>query len=89
MANIKSDADLASETSKRHHFELAANFLQPFCPVLRKFPSGTKRDAIKISDVSGSGFGAKPSASKTGISLRYHTSKEYEALTQPQKDELQ
>eukprot|EP00957_Ditylum_brightwellii_P037471 2833964-Ditylum_brightwellii.AAC.1 len=25
MANIKSDADLASETSKRHHFELAAN----------------------------------------------------------------
>eukprot|EP00957_Ditylum_brightwellii_P064302 4879621-Ditylum_brightwellii.AAC.1 len=31
MANIKSDADPASETSKRHHFELAANYLQPFC----------------------------------------------------------
>eukprot|EP00957_Ditylum_brightwellii_P010185 769558-Ditylum_brightwellii.AAC.1 len=27
MANIKSDADLASKTSKRHHFELAANYL--------------------------------------------------------------
>eukprot|EP00957_Ditylum_brightwellii_P157730 12005689-Ditylum_brightwellii.AAC.1 len=32
MANIKSDADLASETSKRHHFGLASNFLQLFCP---------------------------------------------------------
>eukprot|EP00957_Ditylum_brightwellii_P000514 39988-Ditylum_brightwellii.AAC.1 len=56
MANTKSDADLASETSKRHHFELAANFFQPFCPVLMKFSSGTKCDAIKISDVSGSKY---------------------------------
>eukprot|EP00957_Ditylum_brightwellii_P172149 13105617-Ditylum_brightwellii.AAC.1 len=38
MANIKSSADLASETSKRHHFELVTNFLQPFCPVLKQFP---------------------------------------------------
>eukprot|EP00957_Ditylum_brightwellii_P163206 12427293-Ditylum_brightwellii.AAC.1 len=89
MANIKSNADLASETSKRYHFELATNYLQPFCPVLKKFPSGIKHDAIKISDVSGSGFGAKPSAGKTGISLQYHTSEEYEVLIQPQKDELQ
>eukprot|EP00957_Ditylum_brightwellii_P127926 9755752-Ditylum_brightwellii.AAC.1 len=89
MANIKSDADPASETSKRHHFELDANFLQPFCSVLKKFSSGTKRDAIKISDASESCFGTKPSASRTGVSLRYHTSKEYKALTQPQKDELQ
>eukprot|EP00957_Ditylum_brightwellii_P067842 5149683-Ditylum_brightwellii.AAC.1 len=42
MANIKSNADQASETNKRHRFELAVNFLQPFCPVLKKFPSGTK-----------------------------------------------
>eukprot|EP00957_Ditylum_brightwellii_P016089 1211776-Ditylum_brightwellii.AAC.1 len=54
MVNIKSDADPASKTSKRHQFKLAATYLQPFCPVLKKFPSGTKRDAIKISDVSGS-----------------------------------
>eukprot|EP00957_Ditylum_brightwellii_P079355 6033300-Ditylum_brightwellii.AAC.1 len=54
MANIKSNADQAQETSKRHYFKLAANNLQPFCPVLKKFPSGTKHDAIKISDVSGS-----------------------------------
>eukprot|EP00957_Ditylum_brightwellii_P042719 3234548-Ditylum_brightwellii.AAC.1 len=88
MANIKNDADLASETSKRHHFEFAATYLQPFCPVSKKFPLGTKCDAIKISDVSESGFGTKPSAGKTGMSLRYHTSEEYKELTQPQKDEL-
>jgi hypothetical protein len=88
MANIKSDADPTSETSKLHHFKLAATYLQPFCPVLKKFQSGAKRDAIKISDVSGSGFGTKPSAGKRGVSLWYHTSEEYEALTQPQKDEL-
>eukprot|EP00957_Ditylum_brightwellii_P072916 5541103-Ditylum_brightwellii.AAC.1 len=41
MANIKSDADSASETSKRHHFKLVATYLQHFCPVLKKFPSGT------------------------------------------------
>ena len=52
MANIKSDADLTSVTSKRHPFKLAATYLQHFCPVLKKFPFGTKRDAIKISDVS-------------------------------------
>eukprot|EP00957_Ditylum_brightwellii_P003969 302218-Ditylum_brightwellii.AAC.1 len=50
MANIKSNADLASETGKRHHFELAANSLHPFCPVLKKFQFGTNPDAIKISD---------------------------------------
>eukprot|EP00957_Ditylum_brightwellii_P183084 13945105-Ditylum_brightwellii.AAC.1 len=54
MANIKSNADPASETSKRHHFELAANYHQPFCPVLKKILSGTKSDAIETSDVSGS-----------------------------------
>eukprot|EP00957_Ditylum_brightwellii_P054417 4122856-Ditylum_brightwellii.AAC.1 len=89
MANIKSDADPTSETNQRHHFQLAATYLQPFCSVLKKFPSGAKCDAIKISDVTASGFGTKPIAGKTGISLRYHTSEEYEELTQSQKDELQ
>eukprot|EP00957_Ditylum_brightwellii_P048513 3681649-Ditylum_brightwellii.AAC.1 len=32
MANIKRNAYSALETSKRHNFELAANFLPPFCP---------------------------------------------------------
>eukprot|EP00957_Ditylum_brightwellii_P164175 12500059-Ditylum_brightwellii.AAC.1 len=62
MTNIKSNADLVSEMSKRHNFELGVNFLQPFCPVSKKFLFGTKCDAIKISDASGSAFGTKPSA---------------------------
>eukprot|EP00957_Ditylum_brightwellii_P103287 7872187-Ditylum_brightwellii.AAC.1 len=41
MANIKSNADPISVTSKQHYFELSATYLQPFCPVLKKFPSGT------------------------------------------------
>eukprot|EP00957_Ditylum_brightwellii_P073450 5581787-Ditylum_brightwellii.AAC.1 len=61
MANIKSDADPTSVTSKRHLFKLAATYLQPFCPVSKKVPSGTKCDAIEISDATGSGFGTKPS----------------------------
>eukprot|EP00957_Ditylum_brightwellii_P109473 8349344-Ditylum_brightwellii.AAC.1 len=65
-----------------------ATYLQPFCPVLKKFSLGTKRDAIKVSDVSGSGFGTKPSASKPGVSLQDHTSEKYEVLIQPQKDKL-
>eukprot|EP00957_Ditylum_brightwellii_P150441 11455504-Ditylum_brightwellii.AAC.1 len=89
MASIKSDVDPASETRKRHHFELATTYLQPFCHFLKKFLSDTKGDAIKISDVSESSFGTKLSASKTGVSIKYHTSKEYEALTWPQKDKLQ
>eukprot|EP00957_Ditylum_brightwellii_P189389 14415042-Ditylum_brightwellii.AAC.1 len=32
MAHINSNADLISVTSKQHHFELAATYLQPFCP---------------------------------------------------------
>eukprot|EP00957_Ditylum_brightwellii_P165524 12601619-Ditylum_brightwellii.AAC.1 len=62
MANIKSDADPTSKTSKRHHFEVATTYLQPFCPIMKKIAFGTKLDAIKISDASGSGFGTKPSA---------------------------
>eukprot|EP00957_Ditylum_brightwellii_P176858 13471389-Ditylum_brightwellii.AAC.1 len=50
MADIKRNGDPASETSERHHFELAATYLQPFCPILKKFPSCTKHDDIKISN---------------------------------------
>eukprot|EP00957_Ditylum_brightwellii_P113708 8669861-Ditylum_brightwellii.AAC.1 len=52
MANIKSDADATSVTSKRHHFDFAVTYLLPFCPVLMKFPSSTKHDAIEISDTT-------------------------------------
>eukprot|EP00957_Ditylum_brightwellii_P092889 7072308-Ditylum_brightwellii.AAC.1 len=62
IANIKSNADPASEKSKMYQFEFASNYLKPFCPVLKKFPSGINHDAIEIFDVSGSVFGTKPSA---------------------------
>eukprot|EP00957_Ditylum_brightwellii_P152647 11619315-Ditylum_brightwellii.AAC.1 len=65
MANIKSNADATSEISKRHHFKLAATYLQPFYPVLKTFPTDTKHDVIKIFDIIGSGFGTKPSARKS------------------------
>eukprot|EP00957_Ditylum_brightwellii_P123709 9431393-Ditylum_brightwellii.AAC.1 len=62
MANIKSDDNEKSTTSKRHHFKLAATYLLPFYPVLRKFPSSTKCDAIKIAVTTTLGVGIKPSA---------------------------
>eukprot|EP00957_Ditylum_brightwellii_P088870 6767080-Ditylum_brightwellii.AAC.1 len=89
MANIKSDADVTSTTSKRHYFKLAAIYLLLFCHVFKKFQSGTKRNAIEISDTAASGFGPKPSAMISGVSLRYHTAEEYKSLIQPQKYELQ
>eukprot|EP00957_Ditylum_brightwellii_P196224 14951258-Ditylum_brightwellii.AAC.1 len=89
MANIKSDANTISVTSKRHHFELAATYFLPFCPILRKFPSGTKCDAIKISDTTALEFETKPSAGTSGVSLMYHTTEEYKSLTQPLKVKLQ
>eukprot|EP00957_Ditylum_brightwellii_P081084 6166937-Ditylum_brightwellii.AAC.1 len=85
MANIKSDADATSATSKKQHFKLAAIFLQPFYPVLKKFPSGTKHDAIKISDTTTSGFGPNPSARTSGVSMRYHTAEEYDSLIQQEE----
>eukprot|EP00957_Ditylum_brightwellii_P114882 8760859-Ditylum_brightwellii.AAC.1 len=69
MNNIKSDADAMLATSKRHHFKLAAIDLQLFCPILKKFLSATKHDAIKISGTTASGFGTKPSTGKSGVSL--------------------
>eukprot|EP00957_Ditylum_brightwellii_P076247 5795935-Ditylum_brightwellii.AAC.3 len=88
MANIISDADATSVTSKMHHFKLAARYLLPFCPVLKKFPSGTKSDAIKISDTTASGFGTKPSTDTSGVNLRHHMAEDYKSLSQPQKEKL-
>eukprot|EP00957_Ditylum_brightwellii_P027024 2043826-Ditylum_brightwellii.AAC.1 len=58
------------------------------CPVLKKFQSGTKCDAIKILYSTSSGFGTKPSIDTSGVSLRYHTTEEYRLLSQPHKDKL-
>eukprot|EP00957_Ditylum_brightwellii_P047375 3598739-Ditylum_brightwellii.AAC.1 len=44
---------------------------------------------MKISDTTALEFGTKSSAGESGVSMRRHTAKKYELLTQPQKDELQ
>eukprot|EP00957_Ditylum_brightwellii_P163606 12457000-Ditylum_brightwellii.AAC.1 len=74
MANIRSDADVTLAMSKRYHFEVATTYLLLVCLMLRKFTSGTKHDAIKISDTTASGFGTKPSVGTSGVILMYHTS---------------
>eukprot|EP00957_Ditylum_brightwellii_P105426 8037303-Ditylum_brightwellii.AAC.1 len=61
MVNIWSDDNETLATNKRHHSELVATYLLPFCPLLRKFPSGTKHDVIESSDTTASGFGTKTS----------------------------
>eukprot|EP00957_Ditylum_brightwellii_P094279 7178525-Ditylum_brightwellii.AAC.2 len=71
MANISSDANVPSVTSKRHHFKLAATYLLPFCPVLKKFRSGTKRDVIEISDTTALVFGTNPSNGTSGVNLSH------------------
>eukprot|EP00957_Ditylum_brightwellii_P145511 11079742-Ditylum_brightwellii.AAC.1 len=89
MTSIRSDPNVVSATCKRHRIKIAATYLLSFCPVLRKHPSDTKCDAIMISDTAASGFGIKPSAVTSGVSLRYHILEEYEFLSQPQKDVFQ
>eukprot|EP00957_Ditylum_brightwellii_P109498 8351014-Ditylum_brightwellii.AAC.1 len=69
MANIKSDADVTSVISKRHHFKLATTYLLPFCLVMKTFPSCTKCNAIEISNTAALGFGTKPSTSTSAASL--------------------
>eukprot|EP00957_Ditylum_brightwellii_P008943 676998-Ditylum_brightwellii.AAC.1 len=88
MSDINSDADETQVTSKRHHFELTATCLLSLCPLLKKFPSGTKHDAIEISDITASGFGTKPSTNTSVVNLRYHTAEEYELLSQPQNNKF-
>eukprot|EP00957_Ditylum_brightwellii_P208649 15358362-Ditylum_brightwellii.AAC.1 len=68
MANIKSDADETSAMGNRHHFELAATYLLPFCLVLKMFLSSTKHDDIKISDTTSFGFETKESTGTSGVS---------------------
>eukprot|EP00957_Ditylum_brightwellii_P115577 8815290-Ditylum_brightwellii.AAC.1 len=60
----------------------------PNCPVLKKHPSGTKQDAIEISDTTTGVFGTKTIVGETGVSLRYQIAEEYDALHSAQRDKL-
>lgn len=87
MANI---ADDTGATGKRNNFEDAVSYLLPKDPVARKRTTQTKRTVAQISDTTAeiAGFGDKPGIGKSGVHLRWHKFKEYKALSQEQREEL-
>ena len=93
IACVKKDAE--TEEGKCYKFEATATFLLPNCPVTRRRDT-KKRISGEISEanveempqVEVAAFGNKPSIGKTGVHLRYHTYKEFQQLTDEQKDVL-
>ena len=79
----------------RGDFERSVAFLLPTDPVKRK-QKGAKRTSAQISatdateseDSNKKRVSFKPNVGKTGVELRYYKSKEYNKLSQEQKDEL-
>lgn len=79
-------------------FEAAVAYLLPSDPVAKKRVAGAKRGQGLISDASGeektevnadvSSTTAKPARGATGVEFRFYKKKEYDKLTQAQKDEL-
>ena len=93
IACVKNDA--GTEEGKCYKFEATATFLIPNCPVTRrqdmkKHISGEINEANveEMPQAEVAAFGNKPSIRKTGVHLRYHTYKEFQQLTDEQKDEL-
>ena len=65
-------------------FEKAVAHLVPVCPVAAKV--GKKRSSVRISGIDGSIMSKK--GPKTGVELRYYTSKEYSKLSKEEMAEL-
>ena len=93
IACVKNDAEM--EEGKHYMFEATATFLLPNCPVTRrrdtkKRVSGEKSEANveEMPQAEVAAFGNKPSIRKTGVHLQYHSYKEFQQLTDEQKDEL-
>ena len=86
MALVRNDT---GPGGKMNDFESTASFLVPHCPVARKRADATpgKRTAAEISATSGNAT-PKSGIGKTGVHLRFHTTKEYKELTPEQKQEL-
>ncbi len=88
MASVRTDN---GPNGKRTDFEATATHLLPYDPVAKKRAAGQKRTNEQISSVEADVSaltGPKPSIGKTGVHLRWHKRKEYEALTAAQKKEL-
>eukprot|EP00957_Ditylum_brightwellii_P010171 768658-Ditylum_brightwellii.AAC.3 len=81
ISNIKSDSDPLSLTCKHHHFEGAASYRMPNCPVLRKHPSGIKQDVPEVSNATTGSVGTKASVGETSVVLSYHTREECDSLS--------
>ena len=86
MALVRNDD---GPTGKMNDFEKTASFLLPNCPVSKKRnQNGTKRSfGATVSEIDAktirTGVGKT-----TGIALRFHTKKEYAALSNEEKNEL-
>jgi hypothetical protein len=87
MALVRNDN---GPTGKLNDFEATASFLLPHDPVAKKRNLAGKRPSADISDTTGSELRVQPKSGlgRTGVSLRFHTKEEYNALSQDQKDEL-
>ena len=93
IACVKNDAK--TEEGKCYKFEATATFLLPNCPVTRRWDT-KKHVSGEISEANVedmpqaevAAFGNKPSIRKTGVHLQYHTYKEFQQLTDEQKDEV-
>jgi hypothetical protein len=91
MASIRTDT---GATGMRNNFESAVAHLLPYDPVAKRnsTSAGTKRGTANISSVEEDDptttQAPKASIGKTGVHFRFHTPKEYNKLTDEQKDEL-
>lgn len=76
-------------TGKMNDFEKTSSFLLPNCPVSKKRnQSGTKRSfGATVSEIDAKTIRTGVGKS-TGVALRFHTKKEYAALSKEEKDEL-
>lgn len=90
---VSSDPDLraalasirANVNNMRDNFEAAVTFMLPTCPYARHAKGrNSGNETANISDVTLQ----NKSSTKTGVDLRWHTRKEYQALNKAQRAEL-
>ena len=75
---------------KMNNFEATAVFLLPHDPVDTKRASGLKRYQVMVSFIDGNVASAstKVSTGSTSVEFSYYDTKEYNTLTNPQKEDL-
>jgi uncharacterized protein YciI len=86
MALVRNDD---GPTGKMNDFEKTSSFLLPNCPVSKKRnQNGTKRTfGATVSEIDAKTIRTGVGKS-TGVALRFHTQKEYAALSREEKNEL-